>query len=308
MKFPLSDRTSILHLSHVHRGGGKAERPDNTLETFRWCWENGSALECDCRRTRDGVGIMLHDETLRRTARGIPDALADKPVSTELDWNEIKDIDVGSYLSPDFAHHRIPRIEDVFREMRRDPKWLCFVDEKGAGPGYIADKAREAGVTILTRLIVREDAQELYGFATREERALFDQLRAISGVGPKLALAVLSTFTPAQLATVVVTQDAGRMAQVPGVGKKKASRLLVELSDVFSKNIELKQLVGLTDALPAPKEAVRDVPAQEAADALLSMGFTSAEVALALEGAAEAGIASTKDMLSYALRRLGGGR
>ena len=163
-------------------------------------------------------------------------------------------------------------------------------------------------VTILTRLIVREDAQELYGFATREERALFDQLRAISGVGPKLALAVLSTFTPAQLATVVVTQDAGRMAQVPGVGKKKASRLLVELSDVFSKNIELKQLVGLTDALPAPKETVRDVPAQEAADALLSMGFTSAEVALALEGAAEAGIASTKDMLSYALRRLGGGR
>lgn len=165
-----------------------------------------------------------------------------------------------------------------------------------------------SGVTILTRLIVREDAQELYGFATREERALFDQLRAISGVGPKLALAVLSTFTPAQLATVVVTQDASRMAQVPGVGKKKASRLLVELSDVFSKNIELKQLVGLTDALPAPKEAVRDVPAQEAADALLSMGFTSAEVALALEGAAEAGIASTKDMLSYALRRLGGGR
>ena len=165
-----------------------------------------------------------------------------------------------------------------------------------------------SGVTILTRLIVREDAQELYGFATREERALFDQLRAISGVGPKLALAVLSTFTPAQLATVVVTQDAGRMAQVPGVGKKKASRLLVELSDVFSKNIELKQLVGLTDALPAPKETVRDVPAQEAADALLSMGFTSAEVALALEGAAEAGIASTKDMLSYALRRLGGGR
>ena len=138
--------------------------------------------------------------------------------------------------------------------------------------------------------------------------ALFDQLRAISGVGPKLALAVLSTFTPAQLATVVVTQDAGRMAQVPGVGRKKASRLLVELSDVFSKNIELKQLVGLTDALPAPKESVRDVPAQEAADALLSMGFTSAEVALALEGAAEAGIASTKDMLSYALRRLGGGR
>ena len=77
----------------------------------------------------------------------------------------------------------------------------------------------EAGVTILTRMIVREDAMELYGFATREERALFDQLRAIVGVGPKLALSALSTFTPAQLAQVVSTQDISRMAQVPGVGR-----------------------------------------------------------------------------------------
>ena len=165
-----------------------------------------------------------------------------------------------------------------------------------------------SGVTILTRLIVREDAQELYGFATREERALFDQLRAISGVGPKLALAVLSTFTPAQLATVVTTQDAARMALVPGVGRKKATRLLVELSDVFQKNAELKMLVGLTDAPGTPSSAPSNAPASEAADALLSMGFTSAEVELALDGAAEAGVSSTKDLLSYALKRLGGGR
>ena len=79
----------------------------------------------------------------------------------------------------------------------------------------------EAGVTVLARMIVREDAMELYGFATREERALFDQLRAISGVGPKLALSVLSTFSPATLAQVVIAQDAARMAQVPGVGRKK---------------------------------------------------------------------------------------
>ena len=86
-------------------------------------------------------------------------------------------------------------------------------------------QAGEAGVTVLTRLIVREDAMDLYGFATREERALFDRLVAISGVGPKLALSVLSTFSPAQLATVVATQDIGRMAQVPGVGKRKGRRL-----------------------------------------------------------------------------------
>ena len=165
-----------------------------------------------------------------------------------------------------------------------------------------------SGVTVLTRMIVREDAQELYGFASREERALFDQLRAISGVGPKLALAVLSTFTPAQLATVVTTQDIARMSLVPGVGRKKASRLLVELSDVFQKNMELKALVGITDLAPAAASPVQDAPVSEATDALLSMGFTSAEVELALEGAQEAGAATTKDMLSYALRRLGGGR
>lgn len=168
--------------------------------------------------------------------------------------------------------------------------------------------AGTSGVTVLTRLIVREDAQELYGFATREERALFDQLRAISGVGPKLALSVLSTFTPAQLATVVTLQDATRMSRVPGVGKKKASRLLVELSDVFQRNSELKQLVGLTDAPGGAKEDASGGPAAEAADALFSMGFTSAEVELALAGAAEAGISGTKELLSYALKRLGGER
>lgn len=146
------DRTALLHLSHVHRGGGKYEYPDNTLETFKWCWENGSALECDCRRTKDGVGIMLHDSTLARTARGISPEMARKKVSSELTWDEIKNIDVGSYLkdlnpdAPDFSSHRIPTIEATFAAMKGHPTRLCFVDEKGAGPEYIARKAVEAGV------------------------------------------------------------------------------------------------------------------------------------------------------------------
>ena len=139
-------RADGLYISHVHRGGGRAERPDNTLETFRWCWANGSALECDCRKTRDGVGIMLHDDRLQRTARGISRELATKSVSKELTWDEIKDVDVGSYLGPEFAHHRIPTIEATFAAMKGHPTYLCFVDEKGAGPEYIARKAKEAGV------------------------------------------------------------------------------------------------------------------------------------------------------------------
>lgn len=170
----------------------------------------------------------------------------------------------------------------------------------------------EAGVTVLVRMIVREDAMELYGFATREERALFDQLRAISGVGPKLALSVLSTFSPAVLAQVVTGQDAARMAQVPGVGRKKASRLLVELSDVFSKNAELRGLVGLSEpdapGLPLVPGAAGAGVEAEATEALLSMGFTSQEAELALEGHDEAGAVTIEQVLAYALRRLGSGR
>ena len=89
---------------------------------------------------------MLHDKTLKRTARGIPADLAGKKVSEELTWDDIKDVDVGSYLDPKFSHHRIPTIEATFAAMKGHPTWLCFVDEKGAGPEYIAKKAIEAGV------------------------------------------------------------------------------------------------------------------------------------------------------------------
>ncbi len=163
-----------------------------------------------------------------------------------------------------------------------------------------------AGITLLTRLVVREDAMELYGFISREERALFDKLVAITGVGPKLALAVLSTYKPAALATIVATADLNRLAQVPGIGKRKAQRLLVDLEGVFQKDVELRRLVGaelpdVAQTAAAPGAGVR----AEAESALLSMGFTTQEIALALEGVSED--ASIEKMLAYALRRLGGG-
>lgn len=166
----------------------------------------------------------------------------------------------------------------------------------------------EAGVTVLTRLIVREDAMDLYGFASREERALFDRLVAVSGVGPKLALSVLSTFTPAQLATVVATQDVTRMSQVPGVGKRKGQRLLVELEGVFAKDAELRGLVGLEQTSLSSSVPTSAAPVlSEATDALLSMGFSPQEAELALEGYEEAGATTIEKALAYALRRLGGG-
>lgn len=166
------------------------------------------------------------------------------------------------------------------------------------------------GVTLLARLIVREDSMTLFGFSTREERSLFDRLCAISGVGPKLALSVLSTFTPAQLAGVVAAEDAGMMATVPGVGKKLASRLLLELESVFAKDPTLLSLATAA-SLPARGGIVATAPAagsgveDDVMAALLAMGFTGEEATLALDGHEDAGATTTKAALEYALKRLG---
>ena len=164
-------------------------------------------------------------------------------------------------------------------------------------------------VTLYTRLLVRESAMELYGFSSRDERALFDRLVAVSGVGPKLALAILSAFTPPALAAVVRLQDASRLSQVPGVGRKKVQHLLVELQDVFARDGELGGLVGSGEPTPAasgPTETDESI-VREASSALLSMGFTSQEIELALEGRTRADAGTLEKTLSYALRRLGGG-
>lgn len=162
------------------------------------------------------------------------------------------------------------------------------------------------GVTLLVRMVVREAAVELYGFATAIERLLFDRLTSITHVGPKLALSVLSTFTPQQLVTIVRTQDSSSMSRVPGVGKKTASRLIMELTDVVASDPTLLGLASESTsqtATPAPQAAP---VVDEAVEALLSMGFTSQEAELALEGAEEAGAVTVEKALSFALRRLGG--
>ena len=163
-------------------------------------------------------------------------------------------------------------------------------------------------VTLLTRLVVREGAIDLYGFGSREERTLFDRLTSISHVGPKLALSVLSTFSPAGLVSVVASEDVTRMSTVPGVGKKTASRLIMELADVLAKDPSLRTLAG-TDAASGAAPSTASAPSAvetDVTEALLSMGFSQQEAELALEGYGEAGAATVEKALAYALRRLGG--
>ena len=118
----------------------------------------------------------------------------------------------------------------------------AIIDVGGLGyrlliPASSFDKLPAIGQTarLRTTLIVREDSQTLYGFATKAERQTFETMIGVSGVGPKLALAALSGMSPGELRDVVLAGDTGALTRIPGVGKKTAERLVVELRDKLAK-------------------------------------------------------------------------
>ena len=123
-------------------------------------------------------------------------------------------------------------------------------------------------VTLHTHLVVREDAHVLYGFATLEERTAFRQLIKISGVGARTALAVLSGLSVADLAHAVAAQDAAPLTKVPGIGKKTAERLLLELKGKVAEVAPKPGAGGTSDVL----------------NALIGLGYSEKEAALAVKG------------------------
>ncbi len=120
-------------------------------------------------------------------------------------------------------------------------------------------------VVLHTQLIVREDAHLLYGFLSHEERVVFRQLLKISGVGPRLALSVLSGLSLADLAAAVANREAGRLTRIPGVGKKTAERLLLELQGKFSARV------------PGSARGAVAIPAGDVLNALLALGYSEKE-------------------------------
>ena len=157
---------------------------------------------------------------------------------------------------------------------------------------------------LYTHLVVREDAMLLYGFAHVEERIIFERLIAVNGIGPKLALAVLSSFSPTDLSSVILNADEKRMSSVPGVGKKTAQRIILELKGVLEKDPSFSQMALQTQALP--EESHMQLAAfQEAQEALLAMGFTEKEIELAL-AQCSADEAEVSKLVTFALKRLGG--
>jgi len=144
-------------------------------------------------------------------------------------------------------------------------------------------------VSLFTHFSVREDAQQLYGFGTAKEREVFRTLIRISGVGPKLALSVLSGMNVDELAQAVATQETGRLVKIPGVGKKTAERLLLELKG------------KLADALPtvagSPASVVND-----ALNALMALGYSDKEALPALKQLSEG--LSLEESIRQALKLL----
>jgi Holliday junction DNA helicase RuvA len=151
--------------------------------------------------------------------------------------------------------------------------------------------------TVHTHLHVREDELSLFGFADESEKEAFEQLITVSGVGPKVALATLSALSPEVLAGAVAAEDVALISSVPGIGKKTAQRIILDLAD----------RLGALGTSGSPGLATgAGAAAAEARDALQSMGFSAAEIAVALKGAPEG--ADVQTVLQWALRRLGGGR
>ena len=180
---------------------------------------------------------------------------------------------------------------------------LCVIDCGGVGFECATTRYTQAQlkvgqpVRLYTHCSIREDAVEIFGFATRDELRCFQQLVAVSGVGPKAALAILSVTTPDSFRLAVLTGDEKTITAAPGVGKKLAQRILLELKDKIAG--EQAEFSGVTGGpIPIPTGSRTD----EALAALQALGYSASESAAALRGADEN--ASVEELVRYALRAM----
>jgi Holliday junction DNA helicase RuvA len=151
--------------------------------------------------------------------------------------------------------------------------------------------ARGRDTTLHTHLVAREDSLSLYGFASEEERDLFLQLISVSGVGPKVALAALSGGAPRELLRAIATGDAKRFQAVPGIGKRTAERIIVELRERIADSLDEAALAA----------AAGDAePRSLAREGLVNLGYTPAEAERLLDGAEGE---SAEELVGSALRR-----
>lgn len=156
-------------------------------------------------------------------------------------------------------------------------------------------------VTVHTHMVVREDAQMLFAFSDISQRDVFRSLLKISGVGPRVALAILSTLSTRDFFDAVSGNDVARLTRVPGIGRKTAERLLVEMRDRV-----LSQIEESGQAPPVTVER-RDNPVEDAVSALMALGYKAPEASRAVRDIDAEGL-SSEDLIRQALRQLAGAR
>ena len=186
--------------------------------------------------------------------------------------------------------------------VRKDPDRV-IVDVGGVGyeafvsltsSRTIPDAGEKTGLH--TYLHVREDTMQLFGFSTQEEKDVFQSLIAVSGIGPKLALSILSVFPPAEFAKVLTNGDVKALTTIPGVGQKGAKRLVLELQE--------KLIPADAAGLPADTPAGAKEVYNQAREGLMGLGYTAAEANKALEGYDSSEEPNLEGLIKYALRNL----
>ena len=169
-------------------------------------------------------------------------------------------------------------------------------------PAFAQAAPRDDEITVYTSMIVREDSMTLYGFESCDERDVFTTLMSVSGIGPKIALAALAVLRPDDLRRAVRDQDLATLQRIPGVGKKSAQRMALEIGDKLGTPAALPG----AEATPAPVPS-EDTVASEVSAALVGLGWSEAQATKAIEKLAGSGLGAS-DMLRAALVSLGGGR
>ncbi len=150
---------------------------------------------------------------------------------------------------------------------------------------------------LFCHFVVREDAHTLYGFVTTEEREMFVRLTGVSGIGPKAALAVLSAMKISELAAAIITSDETALQKVPGIGKKTAQRIIIDLAEKIGKS----EILGESDMPGAPGGMGAEA---EALAALVALGYNRAEATRAITSVKNLGDTS-EELILMALKRMG---
>ncbi len=184
----------------------------------------------------------------------------------------------------------------------------CFIDVQGIGyrvftsAATLQNLATGAEVTLFTYLHVRDDALLLYGFATRAEYELFMALTSVNGIGPKAAIGVLSAVAPEEFCAAVSCQDISVLTKIPGIGKKTAERIILELKDKVGLTVVDQGNAPATGGLKTGRSDDILTPALEA---LIALGYTQSEI-LPVMRRHTGYAAGPEELIKLALRELGG--